>query len=80
MNVYWDGVLIGTGTDLPQIDFIPTGTYVYGYGDDTLTFSGRNDPGYQGLDNISVTTATPAPAAVLPMIGGLIGLARRRRK
>ena len=47
-----------------------------------IKFGFRQDPGYSGFDDASVvqtSAATPAPAAILPFITGLIGYSRRRR-
>jgi hypothetical protein len=82
-GVYWDGTLVKYLTDPAPQDFEWTSLTVFGSGNDTLTFGARNDPYFLGLDNVRVissATNTPSPAAALPMLGGLIGLARRRRK
>ena len=57
-----------------------------GTGHDSVTFKFRNDPGYLGLDTVSVEkiaepqAAVPEPAS-LALIGlGLAGIAQRRRR
>jgi hypothetical protein len=59
-----------------------TGVFT-GTGADTFMFTFRNDPGYNGLDNINVVAlGTPEPATWAMMligIGGLGAVARRRR-
>jgi len=52
-------------------------TYVVlGNASDTIEFTFRNDPGYQFLDNVSVTelTATPLPSTWTMLIAGFLGL------
>jgi hypothetical protein len=51
-----------------------------------LTFLGRQDPGFDGLDNVSVNptgAATPEPSSLLlatSVLPGLVGLGMVRRR
>jgi hypothetical protein len=70
--------------DIPQSGFIEyVGTFV-GNGTDTITFYSRNDPGYLGLDLVSVQgQGVPEPATWAMMLlgfGGLGSVMRRRRE
>jgi hypothetical protein len=60
LNVYWDGTLVYSEANLPghdwqQYDFSVTGT-----GSDTLSIAARNDPWWDGIDDVSLT-ASPGP-------------------
>lgn len=88
-SVLWDGTTvysqISTNPPSPQTwteySFNVTGT-----GSDTLEIDSRNDPSYQGLDDVSVVagslSAVPLPAS-LPLFGSAMlafaGLAFRRK-
>jgi hypothetical protein len=81
----WDGSQAisltnpSTGGAWQQYSFVETGT-----GNDTITFSFRDDPGYIALDNVSVTQSSstvPEPSSFLLMGSGalgLVGLIRRK--
>lgn len=76
----WDGSQAitltnpNTGGVYQQYSFTETGT-----GNDTITFSFRDDPGYIALDNVSVTqnqgTSVPEPSSIMLMGTGVLGLA-----
>jgi hypothetical protein len=75
----WDGSQAisltnpSTGGAWQQYSFQETGT-----GNDTITFSFRDDPGYIALDNVSVTqnaSTAPEPSSFLLMGSGVLGLA-----
>ncbi len=74
-------LFITTMNDIPSSPFVEYFGYFTGSGSDTITFNFRNDPGYQGLDNVSVT-AVPEPATWGLMLAGMgvagAGLRRRR--
>jgi len=93
LNVLWDGTSVldlGPGGTLGPIRGYAQYTVsgLVGTGSDTLTFLGRQDPGYNGLDNVAVTGAggssatTPEPASLLLFGAGasLIAIRRRRRQ
>jgi hypothetical protein len=95
-SVQWDGTtiygpILSTSPPSPQI-WTPYSFTVTGTGSDTLTIVSRNDPSYQGLDNVCVSSdgscpfvsvsAVPLPAA-LPLFAsglGALGLLGWRRK
>jgi hypothetical protein len=88
-SVLWDGTTIHsevsqnppTPQTWTEYSFQVTGT-----GSDTLEFDSRNDPSYQGLDDVSVDgasiSAIPLPAT-LPLFGSVLlgfGVFANRRK
>jgi len=80
-SVSWDGTTLSSATNLPATNGWEHVTFdVTGAGSDTLQFGFRNDPGYQGLDNVSVSLV-PEPATWALMLAGFggLGLALRRR-
>jgi PEP-CTERM motif len=79
-SAYWDGNQVlsltnpNTGSAWSQFTFSETGT-----GNDTISFSFRDDPAYIALDNVSVTANTggsvPEPSSFLLLGSGALGLA-----
>ncbi len=85
-SVEWDGDTIYgpiVTTDPPSPQVWTEYTFsVVGTGEDTLSFYSRNDPSYQGLDDVSVSAGgVPEPAAWVMMLLGFagVGVAMRRR-
>jgi hypothetical protein len=85
-KVAWDGVTLYDSTNIPRMGWTNFDFTVTGTGSDTLTFYERNDPGYLGLDDVTLNplAANPVPepaSCTLLGIGavGLFGYAWRRR-
>jgi hypothetical protein len=96
LDVLWDGtsvldlgpggtlgVVQGSGGLHSYMQYTVSG--LSGSGSDTLSFLGRQDPGYDGLDDVSVvvatgTTSVPEPASIALVGIALAGLAFARRK
>ena len=79
-SAYWDGTQVYTVTNpnsggaWQQFTFNETGT-----GNDTISFSFRDDPAYLAFDNVSVTAQSgtgtvPEPSSLLLMGSGALGL------
>ena len=79
-SAYWDGTAVlsltnpDTGANWSEYSFTETGT-----GNDTISFSFRDDPAYIALDNVSVaaqsgTSTVPEPSSLLLMGSGALGL------
>jgi len=79
-SAYWDGTAVlsltnpDTGANWSEYSFTETGT-----GNDTISFSFRDDPAYIALDNVSVaaqsgTSTVPEPSSLLLMGTGALGL------
>jgi len=79
-SAFWDGTQVYSATDpntggvYQQFSFTETGT-----GNDTITFSFRDDPAYIALDNVSVsqtgTGSVPEPSSFMLLGSGVLGLA-----
>ena len=86
MVARWDGVDVVNLVDPPIADWTYYSFDVVASGASTTFEIGlQQDLGYEGIDDVQVTTATdaaPEPAALVYMVTGLIGvagIARRRR-
>lgn len=93
LDVLWDGVSVldlGPGGTLGAIDSYElfTVTDLIGTGSDTLTFLGRQDPGFDALDNVCVSSdgtcgsasGVPEPSTLLPLGIALLMAASLRRR
>jgi hypothetical protein len=85
-SVSWDGyTLLPNWTDADSFGYTEyTFSGLIGTGSDTLTFTARNDPGFYGLDDVSVSTGSAIPEpATLGLIGAALaglGLLRKRSR
>ena len=79
ISVMWDGTTVYSATNpttndvWTQFTFSETGT-----GNDTVSFTFRDDPGWIALDNVSVSAqqqTVPEPSSLLLMGSGILGLA-----
>jgi hypothetical protein len=61
LNVYWNSALVYNEVNSAAHGWVQHDFSVTGTGSDTLTIAGRNDPTYDGIDDVSLT-AGPAPA------------------
>jgi hypothetical protein len=77
--VKWNGVNMGSGTNVGNFGNTPYHFVVTGTGNDTLQFVFNNEPGAFALDKVSVS-ATPIPAAAWLLGSGLIGLIGIKRR
>jgi hypothetical protein len=91
LDVLWDGVSVkdlGPGGTLGAIPAytLYTVTGLVGTGSDTLTFLGRQDPGYDALDNVDVelsgtgNNAVPEPSSISFAVAGLFGILLAARR
>jgi len=79
-SVTWDGATLASATNVAATNGWENVTFdVRGTGSDTLEFGFRNDPGFQGLDNVSVSAPEPATWALMLAGFGGLGLVLRRR-
>lgn len=70
----WDGTTLLALTDTPAQGYTEYSYTVTGTGSDTISFRERNDPSYDGLDDVSVTSARTAPEpSSFWMLFGLLG-------
>ena len=76
LDVYWNGSLVNTLTDVGTLGYVQftVSNLVATSGSTVLQFNGEDDPAFVALDNIAVETTTPEPASLLLMGTALLGL------
>jgi hypothetical protein len=81
--LYWNGVEIGSGVNLPVMTWTEEGAYLTATGTSTeLEFGAMDGPGWIALDDVDLESTAPEPAPVLLFGSGLLLallLAVRRR-
>jgi hypothetical protein len=84
LNVLWNGSTVYSEVNTPAQGYVQHDVFVIATGSDTVTFAGRNDPSWNGLDDVSLTlAAVPEPAtwAMLAITGiGAVGFTAVRRR
>ena len=83
-QAYFDGTQVFESLNAPAFGYtLESFNVVASTASTAITFSGRNDPTYQGLDDVSVvaaSTAVPEPATLALVAGGLLALGVLRRR
>ncbi len=77
LKVYWDGTVVYSEVDSLEHGWQQHDITVVGTGHDTLMIAGRNDPGNDGIDNVSLNAipSVPEPPALCLLGIGIVGVA-----
>ncbi|MFN0054910.1 MAG: hypothetical protein ACKV0T_22295 [Planctomycetales bacterium] len=78
-QAWWNGTLLSDEVDIPQQNYQRHAFVVEGTGTDVIVLAGRDDPGWQSLDDVSVTRL-PEPAPLACLAGAVLTLAGQWRR
>ncbi len=79
-QAFWDGNLIQNLTDFSQSYTFYSFTETASTSSTTIAFGGYNLPAFNGLDDISASSAAPEPSSMILLgLGSVVILARRRK-